>query len=227
MTSVVTTVNPSIPPVICDFGWYYGSASSPQRLNEATFKVGNSPYPPGATTLAGNVTLPTGSSIVVASTSTLESSGMITFYGSLSNHITVPYVVTDATHITVTGGTGTFASGTPVYDPRFYVDQMPLHQNIVFDCIDSNNLGLPTLTVPPGITVVLYQWNFGNGLTGFGPYASTTYTYAAPVPSAQCSLTVHDSLGRSFSCAKRLNQQALTPLFVTSLREVKVTGGGR
>lgn len=223
--SSVTTVHPAPPPVICDYGWYYGTVSSPQRLSGLSYTVGTSSYPPAATTVAGgSVTLPTNSNITVASTARLESTGWVTFYGGNTNHTSCPYTVVDGTHIACTGGSGTFATGTPVYDPRFYVDSMPLRQQVIFDAIDFNNLGLPKLTVPPGISIVLYQWNFGNGQTGFGPYASVTYPFSKPVASIQTSLTVFDNLGRSFSCAKRLNHQSLSPVYVTSLRQIKATG---
>lgn len=229
MFSVVTTVNSSVPPVTCDFGWWYGSSSTPQRLVEASFSVGGKTYPPGRTFITGgsNVTLPTSSNINVNSTTGLESSGWITFYGSTTIHTTVPYTIVDGTHINVTGGTGTYASGTPVYDARFYVDQMPLHQVVTFDAIDSQNLGLPKVSVPTGLSIVLYQWNFGNGLTGSGPYASTTYSYSKPPESIRASLTVYDNLGRAFSCGKQLKQQSLMAVYGTSLREIQVTGGNR
>ena len=85
------------------------------------------------------------------------------------------------------------------------IPHTPLNVLVTFDAIDSESLGLPTPAVPPGISIVSYQWNFGNGQTGFGPYAGTTFTYPVPVPGFQVSLSVVDSLGRTTSTARQIN----------------------
>jgi hypothetical protein len=109
------------------------------------------------------------------------------------------------------GGTGSYNSGAQIYDPRFYVDQLPLGSPITFDALDAQGLGLPVVAAT--IPIINYQWDFGNGLTGFGSAATTQYTYGAPPPSAQCTLTVTDALGRQYSTAKRLNIETSAPIY--------------
>lgn len=57
--------------------------------------------------------------------------------------------------------------------------------------------------LPPGITILEYFWDFGDGHTGHGPIV--THTYEVPDPTTSISLTVLDSLGREFSTSKALN----------------------
>lgn len=213
MPSTIQTKQTPILPVACDFGWYY---SSGQRLPEVTYSVDGNSYPPGNTMTVGSQTLSTGgTSVLVASTANFESAGSVVFYGGAlpNQRTTCSYTVTDSTHLQCTGGSGTFADGTPVFDPRFYVDATPLRQIITFDAVDSLSLGLPTVQVPSGVTIVSYRWDFGNGLIGVGPTATTTYTYSQPVASIQTSLTIYDSLGRRSSCAHHLNQQSLSAIY--------------
>jgi hypothetical protein len=56
---------------------------------------------------------------------------------------------------------------------------------------------------PPGVNIMEYFWNFGDGYTGYGPIVS--HTYEVPDPSTSISLTVLDSLGREFSTSKALS----------------------
>jgi hypothetical protein len=56
---------------------------------------------------------------------------------------------------------------------------------------------------PPGVSVLEYFWDFGDGHTGYGPIV--THTYEVPDPNTAISLTVLDSLGREFSTSKALN----------------------
>lgn len=216
---------PSVPaPMTCDFGWYFGSLGSPQREPEASFSIGTTQYPPGVTvTAGGSVTLPTNSNITVASTASFEPAGNVMFYAGLlsTQHTMSPYTVVDATHIHCTGGSGTFATGTPVYDPRFYVDQLPLQRTVIFDAIDHNNLGLPTTSVPTGVQAVSYQWDFGNGQISYGPYATTQYPYNIGVSSLVAKLTVLDNLGRQVSCAHRVSFISQRALYGISLHEVQ------
>lgn len=203
------------PAPIVDFGWYYGV--SPTRLGEFTYDdQGDSPgnlWPPGRTTLTGNITLPV-ATIAVASTASFSVGPGTIKLDNGANHTTVNYTGMTGTSFTgCTGGTGTFATGVQVYDPRFYVDQLPLNQPITFDAVDSHGLGLPIVqaTVP----IINYQWNFGNGFTSFGTTATTEYTFGAPPPSIQCTLTVTDALGRQYATAKRLNIQTAIPIYGT------------
>jgi PKD domain len=59
------------------------------------------------------------------------------------------------------------------------------------------------VTAPPGITILEYFWDFGDGFTGHGPIV--THTYEVPDPTTSISLTVLDSLGREFSTSKALS----------------------
>jgi hypothetical protein len=61
----------------------------------------------------------------------------------------------------------------------------------------------PHVIAPPGITILEYFWNFGDGHTGHGPIV--THTYEVPDPTTSISLTVLDSLGREFSTSKALS----------------------
>lgn len=61
----------------------------------------------------------------------------------------------------------------------------------------------PHVVAPPGITILTYLWDFGDGHTGYGPIV--THTYEVPDPTTSISLTVIDSLGREFSTAKALS----------------------
>jgi hypothetical protein len=61
----------------------------------------------------------------------------------------------------------------------------------------------PHVIPPPGITILEYFWDFGDGFTGHGPIV--THTYEVPDPSTSISLTVLDSLGREFSTSKALS----------------------
>lgn len=59
------------------------------------------------------------------------------------------------------------------------------------------------VTAPPGIEVLEYFWDFGDGLTGHGPIV--THTYEVPDPTTSISLTILDSFGREFSTSKALS----------------------
>lgn len=191
------------PLVVCDFGWYYGSVGTPERLPEVSFAWDGHTYPPGATVLATTTTLPT-SSITVASTSTFDNSGVLMIWQSASVHTLAAYTVTGSTTFSVEGGSGTFLYNTPVFDPRFYIDSLPLSTNVIFDCLDGDGLGLPTLYVPEGVHITSYRWDFGNGTTAYGSNANTEYTYSTSPPSVPVSLTVVDNLGRTASCMHRV-----------------------
>jgi hypothetical protein len=56
---------------------------------------------------------------------------------------------------------------------------------------------------PPGVSILEYFWDFGDGHTGHGPIV--THTYEVPDPTTSISLTVLDSLGREFSTSKALS----------------------
>ena len=61
----------------------------------------------------------------------------------------------------------------------------------------------PHVITPPGVSILEYFWDFGDGHTGHGPIV--THTYDIPDPNTTISLTVLDSLGREFSTSKALS----------------------
>jgi hypothetical protein len=210
--SQISQPPPSVPPPVVDFGWYYGT--TPTRLPEYSYIVSTTPpvsYPPGHTVLTSSTTVGTSSfTLPVASTAAFEATGVITLNDG-TTHTNVSYA--GKTSNTFTGCIATishtFNTGTPIYDPRFYVDDMPLLQTIMFDALDAHNLGLPITTAAASAPIISYQWNLGNGTTGYGSSTSIEYTYSMPVPSIQATLTVRDSLNRQFSVAHKLNLQSL------------------
>lgn len=59
---------------------------------------------------------------------------------------------------------------------------------------------------PPGdpdLSIVGWEWDFGDGVKGSGQFVN--HVYVAANPAARVHLTVQDSLGRYFSIGKQLN----------------------
>ena len=61
----------------------------------------------------------------------------------------------------------------------------------------------PHVVPPPGVTILEYFWDFGDGHVGHGP--TVTHTYEVADPDTAISLTVLDSLGREWSTQKALS----------------------
>jgi hypothetical protein len=61
----------------------------------------------------------------------------------------------------------------------------------------------PHVQPPPGVTILEYRWDFGDGHVGHGP--TVTHTYEVADPDTEISLTVLDSLGREWSTSKTLS----------------------
>lgn len=59
------------------------------------------------------------------------------------------------------------------------------------------------VTPPPGVTILEYLWDFGDGFVGHGP--TVTHTYEVADPDTEISLTILDSLGREWSTSKALS----------------------
>lgn len=214
------------PPILVDFGWYFDIG---QRNPEYTYQSGTGVnYPPSHDTLASPVTLPSAGTtftLTVHSTATFEapmrpSNTLVLNDGT--HHVEITYAGSTSTTFTGclcrTAGL-TFASGTPIWDKRFYVDSLPLKHTVTFDAQDRLNLGLPTTYIPAGVTVTTYEWDFDNGLSGVGSYATTTFPYAAAPPSMQAKLVVTDLFDREFSCAKRINLKSLIASGGSATRE--------
>lgn len=60
----------------------------------------------------------------------------------------------------------------------------------------------PHVIPPPGVTILEYFWDFGDGHVGHGP--TVTHTYEVADPDTEISLTVLDSLGREWATSKAL-----------------------
>jgi len=60
-----------------------------------------------------------------------------------------------------------------------------------------------TASIPSGLTVVEYKWNFGDGTVGYG--SSVSHTYLISSPQTMATLIVTDNLGRQSSIGKLLN----------------------
>ncbi len=58
------------------------------------------------------------------------------------------------------------------------------------------------VTPPPGVTILEYFWDFGDGFVGHGP--TVTHTYEVADLDTEISLTILDSLGREWSTSKAL-----------------------
>jgi hypothetical protein len=101
---------------------------------------------------------------------------------------------------------------------KFYIT--PMNTTVVFDALDSQNLGIPKITVPTGIQVTSYEWDLGNGQTSEGALATTSYTYSQPPPDAAVTLRITDSLHRTYSATHRLNLRVYTHVYGTESRVV-------
>lgn len=63
-----------------------------------------------------------------------------------------------------------------------------------------------SVRLPVGDFVTEYEWDFGDGVKGFG--ASATHSYTAPAPSTRARLCITDNHGRRFCIGKPLNLYA-------------------
>lgn len=88
-------------------------------------------------------------------------------------------------------------------DYRYEILTTPVYVPIAFDAIGAASPSHPKVVTPPGVSVIQYLWNFGDGTIGYGP--QPTHTYTAASPDTQVSLTVTDSRGLTASVAKPLN----------------------
>jgi hypothetical protein len=195
---------PSPPPkVIANFGWYSGTP--PFRPPEYTYTANSNIYPPGFTTLTASCSSPmTNGTIHVDSTANFDTDTI----ASIVIHDGTNWSLFD--YEAIAGGdmfTGcnsqapahTYAVGSVVWDPRFYVDQAPLRVPVTFDAQDTVDMALDQTYIPDGVEVIEWLWDFGNGETGSGPVASTTYPFNQAPPSVHVSLDTLDNLGRHSS----------------------------
>lgn len=88
-------------------------------------------------------------------------------------------------------------------DSRYAAFINYINTPIVFDAIDSETLGHPKVVTPPGVQIVEYLWDLGDGTVGQGPLVTHTYTIAG----VETSVVLHviDTRGFTYSCRKPLN----------------------
>jgi hypothetical protein len=107
-------------------------------------------------------------------------------------------------------------SGAPYNtDPRYMIISTPVNASITFDAGTSvvQGLGLPYSIVPPGVSIVSYSWDLGNGALTTGPTAITSYNIAVTAPDVSVTLAIVDSLGRRSSTTHVLNLQPSSPIY--------------
>ncbi len=63
-----------------------------------------------------------------------------------------------------------------------------------------------SVRVPDGIFITEYEWDFGDGVKGFGE--TVTHTYTTPSPSTRTRLCVTDNRGRRYCLGKPMNLYA-------------------
>jgi hypothetical protein len=88
-------------------------------------------------------------------------------------------------------------------DARYKVYTNTINTAITFDAKDSESLGHPKVVSPPGVEIIEYFWNFGDGVTGRGPVISHTYKIAGSETAV--ILAVTDSRGKRYTCRKPIN----------------------
>jgi hypothetical protein len=101
-------------------------------------------------------------------------------------------------------------------DTRYQVYETPINVAITFDAGTSVviGLGLPYSVVPPGVSIVSYNWDLGDGNTATGPTVSgVVYNQTTAAPDTAVTLTVTDSLGRRSSTTHQLYLQDLSQIF--------------
>jgi|SRR5208282_920463 len=86
----------------------------------------------------------------------------------------------------------------------------PLNEQITFTAVSEGKTpqeeaeaGHYYVITPAGVTILEYIWNFGDGIVGYGPIV--THTYTVNDPNTTISLVVVDSLRRRSSISKPLN----------------------
>lgn len=90
----------------------------------------------------------------------------------------------------------------PLYvgDTRYILYTSIVNTPLVFDAIGQESLLNPHVEPPPGVTVLEYLWNFGDGTEGYGPVV--THTYKVLDPELQVTLTIVDSRNFHYSCSR-------------------------
>jgi hypothetical protein len=85
--------------------------------------------------------------------------------------------------------------------------QEPVHFYAILDPKQAEEeLKHPRVVTPAGVGIVQYLWDFGDGTTGDGPFA--THEYKVLEPGIEVKLTVVDTRGLTWSAAKPMNLAA-------------------
>lgn len=116
----------------------------------------------------------------------------------------------------------------PLYpgDTRYLLQTTPIHIVITFDAIGQANSANPQVIPPPGVQILEYFWDFGDGTHDYGPV--TKHVYRVADPNLSVTLTVVDSRNMRFSAAKPLNliSTHFGYLVPYKMRGLHVGGGG-
>lgn len=104
------------------------------------------------------------------------------------------------------GAAITYTFGANTYPPagtRFEAFYTPVNQLLTF---------VATATPPPGINIIEYRWDLGDGNVKYGQ--TIGHTYNVPNQSLTCKLQVTDSLNRTVYLAKVMQLQVMFPTTV-------------
>jgi len=82
---------------------------------------------------------------------------------------------------------------------RYEIPVTDILTPITFTAINQSH---PHVEVPANVSIINYEWNFGDGMTGRGPVVTHEYKVAS---RASVTLTITDSRGLTFSSSRYLN----------------------
>lgn len=89
-------------------------------------------------------------------------------------------------------------------DDRYVAFTTPVNTLLTF---------VASVILPPGVAVVEYVWNFGDGSIGYGP--TVTHTYKTPNSQTSATLNVIANNGTQVSRSKGLNLRAADRIIVS------------
>lgn len=110
---------------------------------------------------------------------------------------------------------------TPPPSERFIMHTTFINEPIKFyaipspEQIEKEETFNPQTIPPPGVEVIDYQWDFGDGVIGFGPFVEHEYKFVQP--GIEVKLTVVDTRGLLWSRAKPVNLVPRRTGYITKL----------
>ncbi len=109
--------------------------------------------------------------------------------------------------------------GVPGPDERYLMKTTVIGEQLIFDATKLNE---PHVITPPGVSILEYSWHFGDGAIGNGPVI--THEYRVLDPELEVTLTVTDSRGLRWSCARQVtliieNLGHISPFHIRSKSE--------